>query len=150
MENKSFCTLPERGFQRIHWNIRGMAILYARVACRLGDRVLCAYVEFRTWTYMTVFKTALSSLWVRLFSERDEFWWGAESTMKKMSRQIKSRSDIIPRGDRRQLHSLFLALPWKSFRTHWKINMYVTEEWVDSIATARDRSERQTHPWLDC
>jgi hypothetical protein len=59
--------------------------------------------------------------------------------MKKMSGGIKSHSDIIPRRDRRQPHSLFLALPWKFFRTHWKINMYVTEKWVDSIATIRER-----------
>lgn len=66
--------------------------------------------------------------------------------MKEMSRQIKSRGDIIPRGDRRQLHSLVLALPWKSFRAHWKINMYVTEEWVGSIATARDREREANTP----
>jgi hypothetical protein len=66
--------------------------------------------------------------------------------MEKMSRQIKSRSDIIPRGGRRQLHSLFLALPWKSFRTRWKINMYVMEEWADSIGTAGDRDREANTP----
>lgn len=68
--------------------------------------------------------------------------------MKEMSRQIKSRGDIIPRGDRRQLHSPVLALPWKSFRAHWKINMYVSEEWVDSTATARDREREANTPSL--
>lgn len=146
MENKSFSTSRERGLQRLRWNTGGTTMLYAHAARGLGDRALCACAELYTRAYTTLFKAVPSSPRARLFSEKDDFWWGAQSTMKEMSRQIKSRGDIIPRGDRRQLHSLVLALPWKSFRAHRKINTYVTEQWVDSIATAGDREREANTP----